>query len=137
MKGEVQVYRNLHRTEEDGTHVYSVKNDKNHVEDHVTEIALINPKFRIQKAGQKKVRREGKKNVHAYIQGKRMSGFGEILPHTSGWRQVTYNPYRDDYFVLASDHETEVVNAVMVHIEDGSVWALNPVTTPKVNLEAF
>ncbi len=40
---KVQVYRNLHQTLEDGTYVYSVRNDKGIVEDHVTEIAIVNP----------------------------------------------------------------------------------------------
>ena len=47
MKGQVQVYRNLHKTLEDGTYVYSVRNDKGIVEDHVTEIAIAKPILRV------------------------------------------------------------------------------------------
>jgi len=66
---KVQVYRNLHRTEEDGTHVYSVRNDKGIVVDHVTEITLSRPILRVGPKGNQRVRDEKRKNVHAYIQG--------------------------------------------------------------------
>ena len=65
MKGQVQVYRNLHKTLEDGTKVFSVKNDKGIVEDHVTEIAISRPILRVGPKGNQRVRDEGRKNVHA------------------------------------------------------------------------
>ena len=58
MKGLVQVYRNLHRTTAEGTAVYSVRNDKGIVEDHVTEIALARPILRVGPKGNQKVRDE-------------------------------------------------------------------------------
>jgi hypothetical protein len=58
MKGQVQVYRNLHKTTAEGTPVYSVRNDKGIVEDHVTEIALARPILRVGPKGNQKVRDE-------------------------------------------------------------------------------
>ena len=80
---KVQVYRNLHRTTEEGTHVYSVRNDKGIVVDHVTQIALSKPILRVGPKGNQRVRDEKRKNVHAYIQGMRMRE-SVIDDHTSG-----------------------------------------------------
>ena len=125
MKGEVQVYRNLHKTTKEGQAVYSIRNYKGLVEDHVTEIALIDPKFRVSEKGNRRVRQEGRKNVHAYIQGKRMGGTaGQGVP--TGWQQVTYNPYKHEHFVLARDESVDVLGAIMVHIDQTGVWALRP-----------
>ena len=41
MKGEVQIYRNLHKESEEGFPIYSVRNAEGLVEAHVDEIALI------------------------------------------------------------------------------------------------
>ena len=123
MKGEVQIYRNLHRKSEEGFPIYSVRNAQGLVEAHVDEIALIDPKFRVSVKGRDRVRKEGRKNVHAYIQGKKMGGSGYF---GSGWQQITYNPYRHDHFVLVKDESMHVVGGIMVHIEKGSVWVLEP-----------
>ena len=99
MKGQVQVYRNLNQTLEDGTKVYSVRNDKNKVVDHVTEIALSRPVFRVGPKGNQRVRDEGRKNVHAYIQGRRMRESLMDDPTTGirsdEWVKITYDPYED------------------------------------------
>ena len=128
MKGHVQIYRNLHRTTAEGHAVYSVRNDKGIVEDHVTEINLINPVFRVSEKGRERVRREGRKNVHAYIQGKRMKGNGRA-PVAHSMSRITYNPYHHDHFVLADEphnHDHHVVGATMVHIDESGVWAIGP-----------
>ena len=72
MKNQVQVYRNLHKTTKEGTAVYSVRDEKGIVVDHVTEIALSRPVLRVGPKGNQRVRDEMRKNVHAYIQGMRM-----------------------------------------------------------------
>jgi hypothetical protein len=98
MKGQVQVYRNLNETLEDGTKVYSVRNDKNKVVDHVTEIALSRPVFRVGPKGNQRVRDESRKNVHAYIQGRRMRESLMDDPTTGirsdEWVKITYDPYQ-------------------------------------------
>ena len=61
----VEVYRNLHN----GTHSIR-RNGKvvKHLENWMT-LRLVDVKFAVQPAGREKVRREGKKNVHACIRG--------------------------------------------------------------------
>ena len=132
MKGQVQVYRNLHKTLEDGTKVYSVKNDKGIVEDHVTEIAISRPILRVGPKGKQRVRDEGRKNVHAYIQGMRMRE-SLIDDYTTGielhdWQKITYNPYKHKSFVLVSDESVAVREAWFVEVRRDGVWAFLPVT---------
>ena len=128
---KVQVYRNLHKTTEEGTHVYSVRNDKGIVVDHVTEIALSKPILRVGQKGNQRVRDEKRKNVHAYIQGMRMRE-SVIDDPTSGcsgkWEKITYNPYLHKSFVLVRDQSVAVREAWFVEIRRDGVWAFLPVT---------
>ena len=129
MKGQVQVYRNLHKTLEDGTYVYSVRNDKGIVEDHVTEIAIAKPILRVGPKGNQRVRDEKRKNVHAYIQGRRMreSVIDDPASGCSGkWEKITYNPYLHKSFVLQSDESIRVPEAWIVEIRRDGVWAFSP-----------
>ena len=132
MKDQVQVYRNLHKTLKDGTKVYSVKNDKGIVEDHVTEIAITKPILRVGPKGNKRVRDEKRKNVHAYIQGRRMRVSVIDDPHTGipqgQWQKITYNPYKHKSFVLVSDESLAVREAWFVEVRRDGVWAFLPVT---------
>ena len=141
MKGHVQVYRNLNRKLANGKPVFSVRNDKGLVEDHVTSISLLDPVFRVGKAGNERVRKEKRKNVHAYIQGKRMKGkvdwpstiLSEVQFSDSEWHTVTYNPYKHEHFVLVDDESTRVVDAFILEIDDEGVWAFKP-TLKKMNI---
>ena len=132
MKDQVQVYRNLHKTLEDGTKVYSVKNDKGIVEDHVTEIAIAKPILRVGPKGNERVREEKRKNVHAYIQGRRMRVSVIDDPHTGipqgQWQKITYNPYKHKSFVLVRDESLAVREAWFVEVRRDGVWAFLPVT---------
>ena len=132
MKDQVQVYRNLHKTLEDGTKVYSVKNDKGIVVDHVTEIAIAKPILRVGPKGNKRVRDEKRKNVHAYIQGRRMRVSVIDDPHTGipqgQWQKITYNPYKHKSFVLVRDESLAVREAWFVEVRRDGVWAFLPVT---------
>ena len=131
MKGQVQVYRNLHKTLEDGTPVYSVRNSfSGLVVDHVTEIAISKPILRVGQRGNQRVRDEKRKNVHAYIQGKRMR---ESLIDDYGtgielceWQKITYNPYLHKSFVLESDESVAVKEAWFIEIRRDGVWAYLP-----------
>ena len=130
MKGQVQVYRNIHKTLEDGTYVYSVRNDKGIVEDHVTEIAIAKPILRVGPKGNQRVRDEKRKNVHAYIQGMRMRESVIDDCHTGikscEWQKITYNPYKHKSFVLVKDESVAVREAWFVEIRRDGVWAFLP-----------
>ncbi len=103
---------------------------------HVTSISLLDPVFRVGKAGNERVRKEKRKNVHAYIQGKRMKGVPSYikgLKWGNEWRKVAYDPYKHEHFVLAEDESMKVVDAFIVEIDNEGVWAFKP-TLKEVNL---
>jgi len=88
-KKPVFVYRNLHKQ------CISVQQD-GIVRCHVDNIVLEDAEFRVGKAGQKKVRSEKKKNVHAKVKGLIVPKPHEII--AEGWDKAYYNPYKTDEF---------------------------------------
>lgn len=96
---KVEVYWNLHRKQ------WSVRNcATGRVVAHVCSIALDKVQWVVRPAGREKVRREGKKNVHAFARGVVLDS--STYPHgwtrDNSWQDVTYNPYRDESFVRLS-----------------------------------
>ena len=88
---KVRVYWNLHK------HTWSIQSCKSGlVIDHKQYITLLDAKFVVRKGGQKRVREEGKKNVHAFAVGYLMSSKQSSY---HDWDRVKYNPYTDDYFM--------------------------------------
>ena len=94
----VEIYRNLNN----GTH--SIRRNGKVVKhlQHWQSIFLKDVKFAVQPAGREKVRREGRKNVHAFVRGT------VIMPSTMNCTTdefkkkmplcVTYNPYHMKHF---------------------------------------
>jgi len=111
---KVLVYRNLHKN------CWSVKQG-GLVKAHALELNLYGCSMKVSRAGQQRVRREKRKNVHAGINGylepyhlglSHEAGLGdevrtlqrawEGLPN-SQMREVTYNPYKHNSFVHVDD----------------------------------
>lgn len=92
----VFVYRNLSYRDEV---VWSGKSvSLGQVVFHRSDVLVLNPYFKVSKAGQARVRREGKKYVHAGVQGIILAP--EMMQRLTGDPvRVTYNPYRDETFV--------------------------------------
>jgi hypothetical protein len=84
-----KVYRNLRRK------CYSLMN-KGKVVRHETHLVLENVKFNVRPNGRDKVRREKRKNVHAFVEGELSAPW----PDYYGLTKVSYNPYLNDSFVL-------------------------------------
>ena len=86
---KVQVYYNLHKK------CLSVRK-RGIVIDHVDSIILKDATFHVQHAGRKKVLREKRKNVHAYI-----SGTPTNVAFFDGEKseRITYNPYKYKSFI--------------------------------------
>ena len=111
----VFVYRNLHKK------CLSVQQD-GIVRCHVDNIVLEDAEFRVSKAGQKRVRDEKKKNVHAKVKGVVVSHPSDILELE--WDTVYYNPYRTDEFTEQVT-KRHVKAAKFVDIEaSGSILSL-------------
>lgn len=108
----VEVYWNLHKR------LFSVRalegENKGRVIKHSYGVRLSDAKFVSQPAGRERVRREGVKNVHAFVRGRMMDyDSDENLRHDSTAKGVTYNPYKYDTFVEVATKKP-VHNASMV-----------------------
>ena len=100
---KVRVYWNLHKD------VWSVRSCKSGlVIDHKPHMTIRDGYFSVWKSGQKRVREEGKKNVHAFAVGYIYDKGGisiKAKPNVD-WDRVKYNPYTDDYFMhKGEDHD--------------------------------
>lgn len=97
------IYWNLHK------HVYSCKNTRTgRVEAHARQVVIRDAEFVVSEAGRVRVLRERSKNVHAGVRGTCELPTEELS--LRGWTKVTYNPYKYDSFVRASD-EAPVIGA--------------------------
>ena len=99
----VEVYWNLHK------HLFSVRAlegpNKGRVISHSHGITLTDVKFAVQPAGRERVRREGKKNVHAFVRGRVANNGFEDCHEDFNDEKITYNPYIYDTFVNAKTKE--------------------------------
>ena len=108
----IDVYWNLRRN------VYSVRARsgpfKGRVVRHVEQIDLKDATFVVNPGGRGRVRREGQKNVHAFIRGD-----WDVLTFDEG-RPVTYNPYANDTLVMKDSGEPVIeAGGVRAFIENG------------------
>ena len=132
----VEVYRNLHKD------CFSVRllrpmygrsssrwglkgTVTNYFEDCMT-LYLRNVKFAVQPAGRDKVRREGKKNVHAFVRGivlKWNNEYGETFKDECT-QIAQYDPYKFDTFVTQawSPNPCPIYKANKVTITEGKVY---------------
>jgi len=131
MHNQVRIYWNLHKK------CWSVQDRKTgRVIRHVTTCVISDAKFVVRKAGQAKVRREGKKNVHAFAVGTVIEY--RFTPDTARsfmldtCKAVTYNPYVNDTFVYKdTGHPITDADTIVVGKYEGrpSVWAYQTPTT--------
>ena len=115
----VNVYFNLHKR------LFSVTQG-GRVVAHSDGLALSNVRFLVGKAGQDKVRRTGRKNVHAKVSGYIATHVHAIhiprLIQENGWRKAYYNPYETDTFIDYADrlplNKADVVRLTMAEVWD-------------------
>ncbi len=134
----VQVYKNLHKG------CWSVR-QAGKVVAHLDYICLENCNFHVGKAGRDRVRKEGSKNVHAYITGfvpcdGEATFVKEDFLEDRGWRwqEITYCPYQYDSFVSLETGEPVHVSP-MVDLDScelfGNVMAMVRVPHPAEAVE--
>tara|TARA_Y100001938_G_C7970664_1_gene369174 strand:- start:236 stop:640 length:405 start_codon:yes stop_codon:yes gene_type:complete len=92
----VEVYFNLHRKE------FSIRQDGLVVQ-HMMHLDLQDVTFHVQPAGNAKVRKEMRKNVHAYIKG--MPAPPNQTVSLTKLGELTYNPYKYKTFVWKETEE--------------------------------
>jgi hypothetical protein len=95
-KNKVRVYRNLNKK---CLSVQSWVEGKGwRVTDHVQQIFLDNASFRVSQAGRRRVLKDKRKNVHAYIIGERVE-----KPKKNPVELVKYNPYQSHRFFYVAN----------------------------------
>ena len=102
----VQVYWNYHKRK--WSIVALEGEQKGRVIRHASLVTISEPKFVVQPAGRDRVRREKRKNVHAFVRGNLSSYVPSIIPtHGPKYKteKVHYNPYKYDSFVLENNRE--------------------------------
>ena len=98
----VRVYYNLHRK------CFSVQDYKTGlVIKHTHRLFLTNAMFVVRKSGNERVKSEGKKNVHAFVNGIVVNRSTKI--DNEFCFPVRYNPYQMDYFHYQRDVNNELV----------------------------
>ena len=86
----IRAYYNLHRK------CFSVQDYQTGlVTEHTDKLFVTNAMFVVRESGNKKVKREGRKNVHAFVNGIRQS---EWVEPTMNFQEVAYNPYTMTFF---------------------------------------
>lgn len=114
---DVDVYFNLNKK------CWSVRDRKTRrVVAHAHQIVLSDVTFRVSAAGNARVRREGRKNVHAFARGTVQSIDTNFTIEAA--RSVTYNPYRYTTFVEL-ESERPVYTALLAGFDGKSVVALD------------
>ena len=133
---KVKVYFNLHKK------LFSVVSlegeDKGLVIDHAREIDLVDCKLVVQPGGNKRVRKEMKKNVHAYIAGFLAAGEDmERAKKDCMKSTVTYNPYRHKSFMMFWDYGLAGTFAECFPIVQAKACSFNLSPTGKPEVFAF
>lgn len=89
---EVFIYRNLHKN------CWSIRDVKSRlVIGHATSLTLKECTFKVSETGRKRVVREGRKNVHAGVQGLLISVGDDLFE--AGKPAIKYNPYKNKSFM--------------------------------------
>ena len=95
----IRAYYNLHKK------CFSVQDYKTGlVIEHTDELFVTNAMFVVRKSGNERVKQEGKKNVHAFVNGIRSKLKRGMMPEFASYK-VRYDPYTMDYF-----HYRRIVN---------------------------
>lgn len=118
----VAVYYNLH------TGLWSIQSRETgptygRVIGHRKTVRIASPEFVVQPAGRERVRREKRKNVHAYVVGRLMDAEEPSAAVDGDFERVFYNPYQCDTFVWWDTMEPVFRAYEAVLTPDRWVWA--------------
>ena len=93
---KVDVYFNLHKK------TWSVR-QAGKVVGHTDQIHIKNAQYVVSQKGNERVRREKKKNVHAFVRG-----YVDTLPYmlADDIKLVSYNPYKNNSFVVRNTNDS-------------------------------
>ena len=105
-------YRNLNKP---GVTWSIVNSSTGLVDQYANKVILENVSFKVSKTGQSRVRKEKRKNVHAFVVGSIITN----VPDNLKLFRATYNPYRDDGFRLIDGTTTLTSVRYAILCEEG------------------
>ena len=109
---KAKCYRNLNKP---GVTWSIVNSSTGLVDQYANKVILKDVNFKISKAGQLRVRKEKRKNVHAFVIGNIVTN----IPYNLKLFRATYNPYRDDGFHLIDGTTTLTSARYVILCEKG------------------
>jgi len=109
---KAKCYRNLNKP---GVTWSIVNSSTGLVDQYANKVILENVYFKVSKTGQSRVRKEKRKNVHAFVVGNIITN----LPNNIELFRATYNPYRDDGFRLIDESATLTSVRYAILCEEG------------------
>ena len=110
----IRAYYNLHKK------CFSVQDYQSGlVIEHPDKLFMTNAMFVVRKSGLERVRQEGKKNVHAFVNGIRSKLKQGMMPEFASYK-VRYDPYTMDYF-----HYERIVNGKPKWLPVSQHWVGN------------
>ena len=114
----VRAYRNLHKNCYSVQHYIVGKGWR--LLKHVDRIVLLDATYHVSQAGRERTIREGKKCVHAYIEGIESRNDTSQIDHDESFR-VSYNPYKAGAFIQGGRH---VTSSQLASLQPNGVHAL-------------
>lgn len=121
-QNQFDVYYNLHK------HKFSLKSRyTGRVTGHADQVLMKNVQFKVSEAGRKRVLREKRKNVHAFVRGELVCSFSWPKPQLDevifNGVELTYNPYKYSTFVVKETGEA-VYEAKQVVLQGKKIFAI-------------
>ena len=122
MEKQVRVYRNLHRK------LYSIqtyiKGKGWRVTEYADSLSLRRVEFVVRDAGRERVRRENRKNVHAYVTGI-LTHLPDPYTFLDTSNRVSYDPYTMETFEVDTGRDWEpIYKAKYAHFTQHGAWAV-------------
>ena len=124
----VRAYYNLHRK------CFSVQDYKTGlVIEHTNKLCFTNAMFVVRKSGNERVKKEGRKNVHAFVNGIRNDKWNDtnhfkVRERIANFFRVNYNPHTMDYFHYKRNDDWLQVDRHWI----GNVWLFMEGDRPRV-----
>ncbi len=122
METKVRVYRNLHRK------CYSIqtyiKGKGWRVTDYAEYLTLGHAEFVVNNSGRERVKKENKKNVHAFVTGV-ITCLPDPYTFYDNANRVSYDPYEMETFEVDTGYTWEpIYKAKYAHLTPKSVWVI-------------
>lgn len=114
----IKVYMNIRKK------LFSIQDKKTRrLIAYADSLLLTDVEMKIGRAGQLRARKEGQKNIHAFIVGTYIESDNKKMTKSQNWKPVYYNPYNTDTFIDLENGKP-VYKAQSSYLVDGKCFVL-------------